>query len=141
MSSSCGSASSARPMATRCFSPPESVAGPPLEQLSDAEQADDGVEARDALAPRREPAPEQQVLPHVQMRKEPAFLKDVTDPPLMPWARDPALRIDEDPPIDDDPAAARDDEPANRVDEVVLPDPDRPNSAVRRPSERNCASS
>ena len=49
ISSRRGLASSARPMATRCFSPPDSRPGPPLQQASDAEQIDDALEIVAAL--------------------------------------------------------------------------------------------
>ena len=52
ISSSRGLASSARPIATRCFSPPDSAAGPAVEQVADAEQLDDRVEVGRSARPR-----------------------------------------------------------------------------------------
>ena len=52
-----GCASSARPIATRCFSPPDSAPGRRASRCADAEQLDDARRARRRRSPsRREPA-------------------------------------------------------------------------------------
>ena len=72
ISSRRGLASSARPIATRCFSPPESVAGPAVEQVRRCRAGRRrGRRSPAALGRRREPAAIEQVLPHAQMREEP----------------------------------------------------------------------
>ena len=88
-----------------------------------------------ASEPRREPASEKKILPNVQMRKQPPFLKNVADAPLMPRHRDLLLRIEKYPLVNDDPALLWGTNPPIMFTIVVLPAPERPNSAVNRPSD------
>ena len=83
-SSSCGCASSARPSATRCFSPPDSRVGRRASRPPRFSSVDDlvGRQMPPADLP-AEPAAEQQVLADGQVRKQPRLLEHVADPALV----------------------------------------------------------
>ena len=66
-------------MATRCFSPPESFAGSPVEKVLNAEQAHHLIQADKALAARRQLHPISQVATDGQVREQTTVLKNITD--------------------------------------------------------------
>src|SRR6478609_5463446 len=89
--------------------------------MADAEQLQNLVElGRLAGLTRHEPVPEQQVLPHGEMREEPRFLEDITDPPAMLRQEDAAFDINQRLAIDTDMACLRTDQPADDVDQRGL---------------------
>ena len=126
-----GAASRARPIATRCRSPPESSARPAVEQVADAQQLDDLVEAAAPRAAAGEPAAVEQVAAHGQMREQPGILEDVADAPAMARDVDAAARCRAAtaPSSTIRPRSGRS-SPAIALITVVLPAPERPNSAV-----------
>ena len=63
-----------------------------------------------------EPAPEQQVLPDGKVRKEPALLKDIADPPQMGRDPDAALGIEQNRAVYDDASSTREEQAGDRVD-------------------------
>ena len=137
-----GSASSARPMATRCFSPPESRPGrrssrPPMPSRSTT-----WSRSSRRSAARREPAAVEQVLPHGQMREQPPLLEHVADAAPVARHEDAARRCR--------PARRRRSSmrpwsgrisPAMTLTSEVLPAPERPNSAMSPPPVSKRASS
>ena len=68
---------------------------PALEQRCDVEQVDHLVERRVAIFGRGEESAVQEILPYREMRKEPAFLEDVADAPLLGGNPHPARRIEQ----------------------------------------------
>src|SRR6516164_4238904 len=92
-------------------------AGPPRQQVADAEQADDALEFdRLARSPTHAPAVFE-VLPHVEMREQPAFLKHVADRALMRRHIDAALRREQGRLIQRDGTAVRLQQTGDHVDE------------------------
>jgi hypothetical protein len=114
-----GRDSSARPIATRCFSPPDR---PPVRAPAGcyAEQLDDVLDLAGPAGTRCEPAPVKQVLPHGQVRKKAAFLEHVADVALVRRDEQAAFGIGQDIAIDDDPAVLGPAQPGDRVDERGL---------------------
>ena len=88
-----GFASSARPSATRCFSPPDSRDGRRAQERAEIQQIDDlgGIDAASQLS--AEPASEQQVLADGQVREQSRLLEHVADPPLVRRSPDARRRV------------------------------------------------
>ena len=107
-------------MATRCFSPPDSEFGTPVEQAADAQQIDDGRKVGRRAAVAREPAPVEQVAAHAEMREEAAVLEDVADAAAMLGHEDAALGIDQHLAVDGDAAAIGPDQSAHDIDQRGL---------------------
>ena len=124
MTSRRGRASSARPIATRCFSPPDRFAGrrpsnPPIPSSSTTWSISPGrPPVRDV--PGREPASVKQVLPHGHVRKQAAFLKDIADAALLRRHEQAAFGVGQRLAVDDDAAMLRADQPGDDVDQRCL---------------------
>ena len=104
---SCGQESSARPIATRCRSPPDRRAGRALEKMADAERLDDGSKPIWRASRGANQRPKRKVLPHAEMRKEMRVLEDQADAAAMRRHENFVRDIDEDMAVDDDMAAVR----------------------------------
>ena len=102
-----GLAASARPMATRLFSPPERRPGPAVEEGADAEHLDDPRHVGPAVGARGEEAAVGEVLPHGQVREQPRVLEDVADAPAVGRHEAPGGGVDEDAAVDGDAARVR----------------------------------
>ena len=74
-----GCASSARPIATRCFSPPDKRRRLAAQQRAEPEQVDDAFLLDEALGGRAQTLSVEQVRFHVEVRKEQRVLEHVAD--------------------------------------------------------------
>ena len=115
-----GWASKARPMATRCFSPPESVLRPSLQQRPEAEQLDDARLVDDAILRRAQPLAVEQVRFHVHVREQQRVLEDVADASLFGRQIDASRGVEQEHVVDADVTAQRLGDPGDGVDHAGL---------------------
>ncbi len=115
-----GLASSVRPSATRCFSPPDSVAGRRSRSGASPSSAIDAPAIHEALGRRRQPLAVGEVRAHRKVRKEERILEHDTHAARLRGEIDAARRIEERAPVDDDAPRSRTGQSRDRLHDRAL---------------------